>query len=246
MLTGPLVVTSVSLAWPSWCVVISSRFYARSGSRLTARTGPKPHHEHERQGLHRRCVQPYDQQGRCLPCQRGQGCVFRLPETRSVTQIDPARTQAPRSSAPTRSRSSARSSRRRARSSSSSRPARPSTTSSASSSRTSRRATSSSTVATRTTRTRSAARRSSSPRASSSSAPVSPVVRRVPATARPSCPVAPRLRGPPSRRSSRRLLPRSTASPAATGSVRPALATTSRWSTTVNEQKQITGGSVLI
>ena len=32
--------------------------------------GPKPHPQYERQGLHRRCLQPYDEQGRRLPRER--------------------------------------------------------------------------------------------------------------------------------------------------------------------------------
>lgn len=137
-------------------------------------------------------------------------------------------------SVPTPSRSSAPSSSAPVASCSSSWPASPSMTSSRPSCRFSRRATSSLTVVTHTSPTATAAPSTSPRRASASSAAVFPVVRKVPATVPPSCPVVTRPPGPTSRTSSRASLPRATARPAVTGSVTRVLATMSRWSTTVS------------
>lgn len=130
-------------------------------------------------------------------------------------------------------KSSSSSSSVRARSSSSSRPVLQSTASLANSSPTLKRVTSSLTAAIHITPTPSAALRNSRPRASCSLAQVSPGVRRVLDMALPSCLVVPPMHGPPSKKYSRPLLPRSKANPAVTGSVRPVPDTMSRWYTTV-------------
>jgi hypothetical protein len=110
--------------------------------------------------------------------------------------------QEPTLSVPTLLRSSAASSPSPGESFSSSRPVRPLTTLSVSSSLSSRREISSLTVETRTTPTLSDELTSSRRRACSLSVPVSLVVRRVPETVLPSCPVVPMPLGPTSRRSS--------------------------------------------
>ena len=127
---------------------------------------------------------------------------------------------------PTPSKNLLRSSSVLARSSSSLKQEAPSMTSSISWLLTSKRAISSLTVATLTTRIPSAVSRSLKPKGSFSSGLVSQVARTAPVTAPHLCPVVPLLPGLPSRRFSRRLLPRFRVTLVLTGWVSPALATT--------------------